>query len=574
MASALSAAPRLVLSTLAVGPVYAGVGTSGATQTVEAFNAGDGTLNLTATASASWLSATIGASRPCTTRTGTCLPVNIALNTAALALGDYTETVTLTDPNAVDSPRQILVSVGIVGVPASLSFYVTPSNGGVGSQATTVIYPKSQLTTTVTTQTGGKWLALTTGASGSVAFGVPYYVQASAQTAQAEGSYTGSVVIAGSTNPADNKTMAVTLNVTTSPIVQLLNPTQRLTAFTDGTKPATVVQFSNIGLGKLAITGAAATTASGGTIFTASVLTPDSILISANPAGLKEGLYTGAATITSNAANNAQVSVSLTLTVQVAGPPVISTGGIVNIANFAQESASPGEILAVFGDQLAAPGTLVQNTGLPPLATTLGGVQVLVNGVPAPLYFAAASQVNFQMPYEVPANSVATVQVVSGGKAGNTRSINVAATTPRIMVWGSNLIAGGYGIIVNALDNSLTLPSTTVVPGFVTKPAKAGDTITIYGIGFGQTTPGAVTGAAASGTNLQRVASATVTFGGFLAGVSTVVPTSYAGLTPSTVGLYQLNVQIPPTTPIGAAVPVTVTVNGIVGNFGYLAVSK
>jgi hypothetical protein len=76
----LSAAPRLVLSTAVVGP----------------------------SASASWLSATIGASQACTTRSGNCLPVNIALNTGSLALGAYTESVTLTNPNAVDSPQQFL----------------------------------------------------------------------------------------------------------------------------------------------------------------------------------------------------------------------------------------------------------------------------------------------------------------------------------------------------------------------------------------------------------------------------------------------------------------------------------
>ena len=574
--SMASAAPRLILSTVAVGPVYVGAGTNGAAQTVEAFNAGDGSLNLSPSASAAWLSATVGGLRACTTRTGNCLPVSISLNTSALAIGAYTESITLNDPNAVDTPQQIFVTVSIVGVPSSLSFYVTPAAANPivtsGSEAATPIFTQSKVATTVTTQSGGKWLTVTTGASGSVPFGVSYYVQAAAQVGQLAGLYNGSVAIVGSANPNDNKTVAVAMNITTAPIVQLGFPALRLTGYTGGAKGATTMQFTNSGLGSLAITAAAATSSTGG-FLSASVVAPDTIQVTADPAGLAAGIYTGAVTVTSNAANNSQVSVPVTFQVSAAGTPQISSGGIVNATSYVSESFAPGEILAVFGDQLAVPGTAAVNTGAPPLATTLGGVQVLVNGVPAPLFFASPGQVNVQLPYELPPGSLATVQVVSNGKAGNLRSVNIVPNSARMMVWGANVISGGYGIIVNQ-DYSLTLPSTTSVPGFATHPAHIGDTVTIYGIGFGQTTPAAVTGAAASGTTLQSVNSATVAFGGAFYGNATFVPASYAGLTPSAVGLYQVNAQIPPTTPIGPSVPITLTINGVIGNYVFLAISN
>jgi uncharacterized protein (TIGR03437 family) len=578
LASTLTAAPRLVLSTTVVGPLSVAVGANGATQTLEAFNAGDGNLNLTASASASWLSATIGASQPCTTRSGNCLPVNIALNTSSLAFGAHTESITLNDPNAVDTPQQIFVTVNIVGVPSSLSFYVTPASAGTstsaGSEVASPIYPKSAVTAVVTTQTGGNWLALTdTAASGgSIVAAAPYYVEAAAQNSQTVGVYSGSIVIAGSSNPADNKTIAVTMTITNSPIIQLGAPTVRLVSDTGIGKAAATVQFANIGFGTLAITGATATSATG-SFLSASVIASDTILITGDPTGLAAGIYSGTVTIASNAANNSQVSVPVAFTVNAATPPQISSGGIVNATTFAAESFAPGEILALFGDQLAPAGTQAVNTGLPPLATTLGGTQVLVNNVPAPLYFSSPGQLNFQVPYEVPPNSVATVQVVSNGKAGNVRSVNVVSTSPRMMVWGANVIPGGYGIIVNQ-DYSLTLPSSITVPGLATHPAKIGDTITIYSLGFGQTTPAAVTGAAASSTNLETVSSATATFGGLFSGTATTVAAAYAGLTPTAVGLYQVNVQIPPDAPIGPAVPVTLTVNGVIGNFASLAISQ
>jgi len=43
--------------------------------------------------------ATIGAARACSTRLGTCLPIQVALQTASLAKGAYTGTITVGDPN-------------------------------------------------------------------------------------------------------------------------------------------------------------------------------------------------------------------------------------------------------------------------------------------------------------------------------------------------------------------------------------------------------------------------------------------------------------------------------------------
>lgn len=105
LSSVLSAAPRLALSTATVGPVNTITAVNGPSQTVQALNLGDGSLNLTATSSAAWLSATVGARGSCGGNGGNCYAITIALNTAPLSAGTYTEFVTLTDPNAIDTPR-------------------------------------------------------------------------------------------------------------------------------------------------------------------------------------------------------------------------------------------------------------------------------------------------------------------------------------------------------------------------------------------------------------------------------------------------------------------------------------
>ncbi len=149
------------------------------------------------------------------------------------------------------------------------------------------------------------------------------------------------------------------------------------------------------------------------------------------------------------------------------------------------------------------------------------------------------------------------------GKPGNLRPLSVSAIVPRLLIWTPNVIAGGYGIVVNQ-DSSLTLPSP--VAGFTTHAAKPGDTITIYCEGLGQTTPAAVTGAAASSTTLEAIPNVTVTFGGLFQGAQTTVPAFFAGLTPTAVGLYQVNVTIPANVPVGSGVSATVNLNGVSSN--------
>ncbi|HEV8041894.1 MAG TPA: hypothetical protein VGP62_23655, partial [Bryobacteraceae bacterium] len=130
-AAAASAAPRLVLTqtafTVSVVP-----GSNGASQTVDAGNLGDGTLNLTASSSVTWLVPTVGTSTKCSLK-GPCIPVAIALQTSTLAAGTYTGTVTISDPSAVDAPQFVVVTAMVGGaVPSNLVFYLPP--GGSASQ--------------------------------------------------------------------------------------------------------------------------------------------------------------------------------------------------------------------------------------------------------------------------------------------------------------------------------------------------------------------------------------------------------------------------------------------------------
>ena len=166
----LLAAPQLRLSSSTLGPIYVESGANAQPQVINAFNIGDGALNLAVTSStASWLSGSVG--QPSTCSGGlesVCIPVTLTLNTAGLAIGNYSESLTLHDPNAIDSPQIVTVQLQVNGSPASADLYVTPNNGASTAQSDTAsltVNTGSAVLSTVTTSDNGSWLNFTLGAN-------------------------------------------------------------------------------------------------------------------------------------------------------------------------------------------------------------------------------------------------------------------------------------------------------------------------------------------------------------------------------------------------------------------------
>lgn len=556
LASTLLAAPKLRLSTAAVGPISIATGAAGAAQTVEAYNAGDGALALRVAGSATWLVPTLGSSRACTTRTGACTPVQIALQTAALAKGSYTGTVTVLDPNAIDAPQTITVTVQMGGgTPDRLDFFVAP-NGTSQSIPFTTSNP-------VTTTASAPWLSVSLDGAGSFRFSYPYHVVATNLPGQGEGSYTANLTLSGSQFAPDNKVVPATLRVTSQPILSLLPATLRFRVAQGSPKQTQTVVANNSGLGVLAVSSLD-TSSPGGTWLLA-VQAGNAITVTADAGTLPPGSYEGRVGVASNAANGA-VPLPVILDVVASSPPIADFEGVVNNATFEKGSTvAQGAILAVKGEQFTygapAPGTTSQ------LASTLGGTRVLVNGQPAPLYYSSYGQVNFQMPFEAPPGS-ATVQVERDGQRGNIVSVEVVPRAPRILRFGGDL--GEYGIIVNQ-DGSFPI---SPVAGLATRPARVGDALTIYAIGLGQTVPAVGSGQPSPGAEpLARVPGAvTVNIGGSLPGSGSIVTPLYAGLTPGFVGLYQINVVIPEDAARGSRVPLVLDLGTALSNRVELAI--
>jgi len=229
--------------------------------------------------------------------------------------------------------------------------------------------------------------------------------------------------------------------------------------------------------------------------------------------------------------------------------PSINPGGVVNAASFSAGGAvAPGSIIAIFGNNLAS-GT--GNATMTPLPANLAGTSVKVNGLPAPLYYVSPTQINAQLPYETQTGT-ASVVVTAGSSSSAAVTVNVAPAAPGIFPEGSDRSAtvntNGY---LNATNN----------------PAASGSVVVTYLTGQGTLDNPVPTGVAASASPLSRAtAAATATIGGQNA------PIAFLGLTPTTVGLSQANIQVP-NLPYGDY-PLTLTIGGQKSNSVMLTVSS
>jgi uncharacterized protein (TIGR03437 family) len=517
----LSAAPRLNLVQTSLA-VSVPTGTNGPTITLDTFNIGSGTLSLQASSSVPWLVPTVGTSQVCGLRGG-CYPVSIAFQTSSLAAGTYTGIVTLTDPNAIDSPQTITVTAQVGGdVPTDLTFYLAP-----GSSTSATFTTNGPIKTKVSNAT---WL--TTSSSVNSANGsYVTTVTATAGSSMAATDYTGTIAVTGSSFAPDNKQISVTLNVTAQPIAQASSSSVSFVAV-QGSKAQTIpVGVTDAGQGTLTVSSVTAVAASSGTWLSAATVN-GGVTVTADPTGLTAGAYTGTVTIASNGVNGNLV-IPVELTVEAQGAPVAFAGGVVANETFAVgEPVAQGDIVSLYGDQFDFDAPTSASTL--PLLTTLDGVQVLVNGTAAPLFYVGAGQINFQVPINA-ATGAGTVQVVRNGTTGNLIYVNISAQAPQFF-----LIPGTGGYAITTPDGTLT--------GTPSNPVKIGSTIVIYAIGLGPTSPPVPSGTASPSTNPLAVVPGTtkVCFGTetpfFQAPCATPI---FTGLTPNFVGLYQINVTIP-----------------------------
>ena len=189
-------------------------------------------------------------------------------------------------------------------------------------------------------------------------------------------------------------------------------------------------------------------------------------------------------------------------TAAVGSKPLFIGSGVVNGASQQPEAVSPGKIVTFYGNRL--------------------GSSVLFDGIPAPVLFSSAGQVNAVAPYALDGKLGTQVQIQNGNLLSDKVALPVTPSGPGIFP----------GAVLNQDGVTVNSPS---------HPADKGSVIVIYATGEGQTNPAGVDGKIAAGPVYPKpLLPVSVNIGGVAADVL------YAGAAPSLVaGALQVNARIP-----------------------------
>ena len=216
-------------------------------------------------------------------------------------------------------------------------------------------------------------------------------------------------------------------------------------------------------------------------------------------------------------------------------PPVIvsiASSGVVNGASFLPGLA-PGAWITINGANLSATTrswTGSDFSGSTNLPTRLDGVSVTVNGKSAYVYFISPTQLNVLSPAETTQGSV-PVQVTTAQGVSNVVSADESALSPALFTFSPQ---GGKYVAAVRADGVYVAPPN-LISGLATVPAKPGDTVLLFGTGFGPTIPPSPIGQLINPAPLANPV--TVRIGGVAA------ITQFAGIVSP--GEYQFNVVVP-----------------------------
>jgi uncharacterized protein (TIGR03437 family) len=237
-------------------------------------------------------------------------------------------------------------------------------------------------------------------------------------------------------------------------------------------------------------------------------------------------------------------------------PPLVQS--VTNAASYGT-TAAPGQMVVVFGSRLG-PGQLaplqLDANGL--VSTSVAGVRILFDGVPAPVVYASATQCAAVVPYFGATKSTTHVQVEYQGTRSDPLEIALAPTAPSLFT--ADATGKGQGAILN--EDGVTRNSTSA-------PAQRGSVVILWGTGEGLTDPPGVDGLLAVDVLPKPLAPVSVDIGGLPATVL------YAGAAPGNMpGLFQINARMDSGVAPGNQVPVHVKIGALSSQDGVTLVVR
>jgi uncharacterized protein (TIGR03437 family) len=222
--------------------------------------------------------------------------------------------------------------------------------------------------------------------------------------------------------------------------------------------------------------------------------------------------------------------------------PVIRTSqGVVSATGYGGFAAlAPGTWMEIYGTNLANVASQIwgsadfKGNAAP---TALGGTAVTIGGQSAFIDYVSPTQVNAQVPSNIPPGLQPVIVSTPGGNSA-AYSIRVNPTEPGLLAPAVFNLKGGQYVAALFPDGVTFVLPPGSIPGVASARAKPGDTIILYGVGFGTVAPDSPAGQIVTQSNRLNG-----TFQAFLAGTPAVV--SFSGLTGGYLGLYQFNVVVP-----------------------------
>jgi uncharacterized protein (TIGR03437 family) len=239
--------------------------------------------------------------------------------------------------------------------------------------------------------------------------------------------------------------------------------------------------------------------------------------------------------------------------------PSFTANGVLNFASMTPGPLAPGMVAAIVGSNLGAPNFPGNCLTTSPTPATCTEVSVLINGAAAPKIYDSATEVTFQVPFNI-TGTTATVQVTStvNGALQSSPTVTVPVATVAPGLFTASGAGSGTGDYVD------TAGLVAVTSGAV----QLGDTVVLFGTGFGATNPAVPTGSL--GPTPGAVATATPIT---LTINSQSVPVTFAGLEPgnqsgAVVGYDEVVFTVPSTLTVppgqtSATFPVVLTVGGV-----------
>ncbi len=237
------------------------------------------------------------------------------------------------------------------------------------------------------------------------------------------------------------------------------------------------------------------------------------------------------------------VQVSGNLSANSLPAPSLLIAGLLNNLNPVPGGAlAPGTVTQVYGDNLA---TAPMSTTSVPLQTIVQGVEAVIGGLSAPIYFISKTQLTVQIPSELTPNRTHYAVLAVNNQFSLPQPLDLVPYAPGTLAFPNG------GLVAQHQDFTLVDSAN---------PARPGESLVIYLVGMGATSPPIPSGAASPFNPPAEVTSRIqLTVDGQTADVR------FAGLTPGGVGLYQINFFVPANARSGS-LDVVLTQEGVKAN--------